>query len=335
MNTSEVIIENNNNKELLGLKKGTLFFKRNVDSELYIEVPCAIVTDGQDIFRVISKSGLFKSFDRGAHGAIRVPGFPGVIGSKTLASFIDKEEKKLLEPIYYRFDRNRSGEPEVGYNAEALIVIIKAYIRAEEENVLKANQLNALKQAKCILLGLAGERVRDLVDKATGFIGDEESGIVEKFVKKMYLNDKALTTMNPKFTGEFYQEIFRLHGWKFDKEDVSRPGYVGIFTNKYIYNLVPDFIMEDIRKRNKRDREKDYYYKKNKNYQFLTENTGGKALDEIIDRVTMIMRISKDRYDFDEKYNIAFKEKLENKGILAYQRAKESLVKEITEKSKI
>ena len=151
----------------------------------------------------------------------------------------------------------------------------------------------------------------------------------------MYLNDKALTTMNPKFTGEFYQEIFRLHGWKFDKDDVSRPGYVGIFTNKYIYNLVPDFIMEDIRKRNKRDREKDYYYKKNKNYQFLTENTGGKALDEIIDRVTMIMRISKDRYDFDEKYNIAFKEKLENKGILAYQRAKESLVKEITEKSKI
>lgn len=297
---------------------GLLEFKdsNSVDEYRTIQVPCAVVKDGANIIRVINNKGLFNAFGRNSHGRRAVEGLPSAVTAKGIAKYIPKEEWPLLQEIRYKCGKKVYS----GYNAEALIVIVKAYLKAEEKNELLEKQKPQLRQAKAILINLAGQRIRDLVDRATGYVNETQISALEKLVEKMYLNDIPLTTIARRFSGEFYKEVYRIHGWNFNANSSKRPQYVGAFTKKYVYSLLPDCVMKEIESRNPIVKEKDYHYRKNKYYHFLTVDTGIKELDDVIKMLIKVMKISTDKRDFIKKYNIAFEEELRDKNIKPLQK---------------
>lgn len=288
-----------------GITIGLLKFKKSTDAyaDEYIQVPCGVIKDGTEIIRVINDKGLFNAFGRKQHGAQRVPGLPAAIGSKTIASFMSAEDLKLLQPITYKY----LGKHLTGYNADALITIIKAYLRAEEAGKIKPQQIAALKQAKIMLLDLAGQRIKDIIDKATGFFYEEEINAMDSLITKMYVNNEPLTQMAKRFSVEFYQQVFRIHDWKFNSSSSKRPGYVGTFTNKYVYNLLPDAAMDKVKANKERNSGKGRFY------HYLTVDTGIPELDDILKEIIIVMKISKDKKEFQHNYKIAFEDKIKNK----------------------
>lgn len=306
---NELVVQNEKEIKLMkGITAGILKFKKFSSNE-YIDIPCAVVEDVDEVIRVINDRGLFNAFDRTPHGAIRVPGLPAVIGSKTLANLIPEDELELLKPIAYEY----GDKVYTGYNAESLIVIIRAYMRAEDEGLLREQQKKGLKQAKAILLDLAGQRIKDLVDKATGFVYDEEINALDNLIKELYLNDEPMRNIAPRFPREFYREVFRIHGWNFNPTSNKRPGYVGTFTKKYVWSLLPDKVLKEIESKNPALKDREYHYRKNKYYHYLTIDTGIKELDDAIKSIIMVMKLSKDKNDFYKKYEIAFEEQLKEK----------------------
>ncbi|WBO84484.1 P63C domain-containing protein [Hymenobacter yonginensis] len=90
-----------------------------------------------------------------------------------------------------------------------------------------------------------------------------------------------------KFPLEFYQEIYRLHGWPTDPENLRRrPGIVGAWTIELIYDRFPKGMVSEIRTRNPRTMSGERLHKY---FQFLTED-GAVMLDQFIQEAVTLMR---------------------------------------------
>lgn len=90
-----------------------------------------------------------------------------------------------------------------------------------------------------------------------------------------------------KFPVEFYYQIYRLHGWATNPENLrKRPGIVGGITLKLIYDRFPKGTTEEILFRNPRTMSGDLLHKC---FQFLTEE-GTVMLEQFIQEAITLMQ---------------------------------------------
>lgn len=270
------------------------------------EIPCAVIKSNEQIIRVITGKGMFKSFKRTQHGRVSVDGLPAVIGGHNIANFISKQDMHKLELIYYK-DGNRI---KSGYNAEAITIICAAYLMAEKEGVLRPQQFTALSQVKIILLTLSRIGITALIDEATGYQYSREFDALQKLLK-LYTVETPLLTLQKKFPRVYYKELYRLYRWEFNPEKTKHPQYVAKFTWDYVYKLLPEPVMQKIREYNPIVEKENKKYRKNKYYQYLTLDTGIPELDKIIAKLVGIMSISDTIEQFKTFYEKAFREELE------------------------
>jgi len=91
--------------------------------------------------------------------------------------------------------------------------------------------------------------------------------------------------------------MFRLHGWDYDPKSVARPGVVGKITNKYIYEALPDGVLDELKAKNPEN--------KKRHHQFLTEEVGHPHLERQITAMTTLMRAADDWSQFKRLYESA------------------------------
>lgn len=88
------------------------------------------------------------------------------------------------------------------------------------------------------------------------------------------------------FPKEFYKQIYRLHQWSTEPENLrNRPGIVGAWTIEYIYNRFPNGTVPELRSRNPRTAAGDLMFK---HFQMLTEE-GAELLKQYIQEATLWM----------------------------------------------
>lgn len=290
------------NKNIELLNEGYLEF------EAGNRIPCAVLKVENEIIRVIKSAGMFHSFKRTPHGAQRFDGLPPVIGGKNIAQYIGEETLELFEPIEFKVGRKIFS----GYNAITIPLICDAYLEAEKQNVLTQNQMSGLEQAKIILRSLAKVGITALIDEATGYQYEREFNALQQLLK-VYISEDLLKWQR-RFPRAYYKEIFRLHGWDFDPTTSKRPGYIGTFTNKYVYDLFPDEVMEEIKSKNpKLSSSTNRKYRKNKYFQYLTQDIGLPQLDQHVSKLIGVMKLSDNIDDFNNNYKKAFDEELKMK----------------------
>ncbi|MDU4889431.1 MAG: P63C domain-containing protein [Clostridium sp.] len=296
---SEIIVSDVNIEELFEcIHEGSIVF--GPDNE----IPCAVIQKGKEVIRVISNKGMFKSFKRTQHGRVSVDGLPSVVGGHNIAQYISEEDMPKLEKIFYK-DGNKV---KTGYNAEAITIVCAAYLEAERNGVVRPQQKTALNQAKIILLTLSRIGITALIDEATGYQYSREFDALQKLLE-LYTVEQPLLSLQKRFPRTYYKELYRLYGWKFDPNNTKRPQYVGKFTYDYIYKLLPEPVVEQIRVYNPKVENKNY--RKNKYYQYLTLDTGIPELDKIISKIVGIMSVSDDIEQFKMFYTKAFNEEIE------------------------
>ena len=96
-----------------------------------------------------------------------------------------------------------------------------------------------------------------------------------------------LQTWTKTFPDEFYERIYALRGWDFP-EGVKRPAVIGKYTNTYVYERLPEGVLEKLRAVNPTENGR----RKFKHHQWLTRNVGYRELRDQVRGVVLLLRIS-------------------------------------------
>lgn len=282
------------------LMKATHFGKLNIGER---ELNCAVLEDGS---RIISKSAVFKAFERTKRGrkkgevrVIDMPNLPSFIDANNLKGYINGELKEiLLNPIRYKAKNGREIE---GYKADIIPLLCDVYLSARMNNTLTKQQENLAIVSEIIVRSLSKIGIVALVDEATGYQIDREKDALQKLLSK-YIS-KELLPWAKRFPDEFYKEMFRLREWDYPTPGSKKPGIVGYYTNKFVYDYLPPGVKEELQNNNPII---SPGRRKFKHHQFLTEDIGNPHLEKHLVKVITLMQASDTWEEYIKKFNRVF-----------------------------
>lgn len=245
-------------------------------------IPCYVLNG--DI-RVLSWSGVNKAFGssiggiKGSKSGVR--NLPRILESNSVKPFISEELAACAETPY-EFQPARGGRTAYGYDAALLPMMCEAILDAEKAGAFEKNPEPA-RIANLLLRGFARVGIAALIDEATGYqeIRDKQAlaAILDKYLRK------ELAAWAKRFPDEFYQEMFRLRGWKWSY--LKRPAYVGKLTNDVVYERIAPGLLDELKKRSPKN---DEGKRKGTLQQLFTDDIGHPALAQHLHAVTGLMR---------------------------------------------
>jgi len=263
-----------------------------------ISIEAAVLDDGT---RLLSQSTVLMALGRNPQKSRRTRGddmdkrAPFLVANN-LQPFISEDLRELSEPIAFRLageGRSRSW----GYRAEMLPMVCDVYLEARHADKLDPKQVPVARAAEILVRGLARVGITALVDEATGYQAvrarDELQRILEAYVHAEF---RPWIKM---FPDDFFREIYRLQRWEYKPGTSKRSPYVGKLVNKYIYEQLPQGVLEELQRLNPRT---DRGYRARRHHQFLTADTGNKHLDRQIVSVLTLMRAAETKEQFEELF---------------------------------
>jgi hypothetical protein len=259
--------------------------------------PCSVLKapDGSNT-RVLTQSDFMKGMGMYYSGWVAknrpaediAADVPHFLSFKALKPHVDKHLGDL-QSIVVKY-RTTSGTVAHGIKAEIIPKICDVWLDAEEQGTLPKRQKQIAANAKLIVRALAHVGIIALVDEATGFqevrAKDALAKILEEFVTT------ELRKWVKTFPLEYYREMCRLRGWKFDPTTTKRGPIFGKLTNNLIYMRLAPGVLEELKRITPRD-EKGRH--KDKLFQRLTDEVGDPRLREHLSSVITLMRVAPDR----------------------------------------
>ncbi|AWW32452.1 hypothetical protein DN752_21155 [Echinicola strongylocentroti] len=256
------------------------------------KISCAVLDDGKRILvdRSLANAlgvkggGAYWQRKKEENGAV----LPEYVSAKYLEPFITKEvREKLSMPLIYRDEEGNLNE---GLPATALIDICDIWHQADKNGALE-NRLNAKEAAQnayIIFKGFANVGITALVDEATGYQYDREKDELQKILKA-YISQELLPWQK-RFPDIFYKELFRLNGWDFTVKGIKkRPGVIGTWTKKLIYEQLPDGVLNELESNVPTSSAGN---KTVRLHQLLTEDIGNPHLNAQINQVVTLFQLS-------------------------------------------
>lgn len=267
-----------------------------------VTLTVAVLEDGS---RVITRNGMFRAFGRTKRGralseTTRVQGYPSFIDAQNLQPYISAELQKELTEFEYL---SKSGKTvRKGFKADILPQVCDVYLRARHDERLVKQQQHLAVASEIIVRSLAKVGITALVDEATGYQAERDKDELQKILAA-YIEEELQPWVR-RFPNEFYQQIYRLKGWEFKAHTQKRNQQVGKLTNQLVYELLPEGVLDELRKKNPVSEDKKY--RAHKHHQFLTINVGNPNLEKHLSQLIVLMRISRDWREFEDHMLEAF-----------------------------
>jgi hypothetical protein len=255
-----------------------------------MEFRCAVLDDetrvisGSEFMRVM---GIYRS---GALSTRRsddddLP-LPLHLAFKNLRPYIVQDAElveSLRRPIRYRDLGGSVGE---GIHAEVLRRICNVWIRAQTDGVLGPSQEKIADKAKFLLDALADVAIIAIIDEATGYQKRRAQNALQAILAAYIAPE--LMPWQKRFPNSYYEQIYKVMGWKYDASSTARTAYVGKLTNKLIWDKLPPGVSDELRRLNPVDPRTGR--RKRKHHQLLTDDIGHPHLQNQIMAVTTLMR---------------------------------------------
>ena len=232
-----------------------------------IELSCYVLPDET---RVLAQRGL--------HSALGMSAGGGKGGVRKIVTLLSRLEKKGIEirdliaranqPI--RFVPPHGGNPADGYEATILPDICSVLITAHQRGVAGVEAI--AERAAILQHGFATLGIIGLVDEATGYQNVRARDALQAYLDRFLR--KELAAWVKTFPDEFFENLFRLKGWKWQGTS-RRPGVVGRYINDLIYDRLGPGVLEELQRRNPSD---GHGRRRSKHFQWLTEDIGNPAL---------------------------------------------------------
>ena len=219
---------------------------------------------------------------------------PTFLLSNSLAPYLEEVFEGRPDLIYFT---SMNGQKTEGVEATCLPKICEAYLKARDDKALTTQQKKTGLAADIIMRALAHVGITALVDEATGFQEERARDELQTLLKKFISDD--LLKWTQKFPHQFFREMYRLYGWKYEEGQCRHPLYLGQFINKYVYDAIAPEVLTELKRVNWDDEKNK---KKGCHHQFLTEDIGQPALEKHLLQVVTLLKISQTKQDFNNYF---------------------------------
>lgn len=275
-----------------------------------MELDVAVLEDGS---RIISETKFMEAMGMYRSGALSVrrkdasAPIPLFLAHKNLKPFAEKHLGGVhFELKAYRTERGGLGR---GIPAELLPKVCEVWMDAKRAGVLGRRQNITADKAEMLFRGFAHVGIIALIDEATGYqeVRDREAlqAILDAYLRK------ELAAWAKRFPDEFYEQMFRLRGWKWKGMKVNRPQIVGHYTNDLVYERLAPGILAELQSRNPKDN-RGRRSAKHQHHMWLTDDVGHPALAQHLYALIGLMRAARSWRDFYQLVQRAFPKKGEN-----------------------
>lgn len=256
-----------------------------------MQIPCYVLDNG---VRVLSGRGMQESLkmveaDEGRKtSGTRLVRY---LNQKSLKPFISKY---LGVDHFVPLKCMDGGHVIYGYRAEALADICDAFLEARKNIQLSPRQEVIASQCETLMRAFARVGIIALVDEATGYQYSREREELQKILQ-LYISDKLLPWQK-RFPDVFYKELFRLNGWDYSVNGIiKRPSVIGKWTNRIIYEELPNGVLEELKKRTPKNTQGN---RLERYHQHLTTDIGEPNLERQINKVVTLFLISDNMEQF-------------------------------------
>lgn len=271
------------------------------------KLPCAVVKGPNGIQRVLSengitqailgtRSGASKRLKRAASddGAL----LPLFVAPSQLNEFITND---LLEGPLKPIDYVDGDRVIRGYDSTILVAVCGVWLKARAHGKLQKQQLAKAQQAEALTLALADLGIVALIDEATGYQDDRARDALAKIFSTFLAKERQKWTQT--FPLDFYREIYRLRGWKFEPWNTKRPSVIASWTDDFVYDRLAPGLTEELRTKNP---VVDTGRRSHKHHQWFNTDKGHPKLKEHIAGVIALLRAAEDWASFKRGLDRAY-----------------------------
>lgn len=210
--------------------------------------------------------------------------------SDSLRDWLSKANRNEL-PQYL----TKKGTKFIPFKTTDFVDLCKAYIDAKNSGVLKMDrQIAVADRLYAIMTAFAKVGLDAIIDEVTGYQYDREHDELQRLLS-LYISEELMPWAK-RFPDEFYKQMFRLKGWTYNGK--NRPQYVGKLTNHYIYEQLPDGVLEELKQKTPKNK---------RLHQSLTDEVGIPHLDKQLQKTIGLMQASDSWEEFDALFAKAMK----------------------------
>jgi hypothetical protein len=266
-----------------------------------LQLECYVLEDGR---RVFHKRGMAKALGLKSEGG---NAFMRTLSRKGLGSELDENLwEKIDNPIIFK---SLGSDPAHGYEAEVLVEVCKAVLRAEKAGKLTKSQLTIAYQANAIVNSLAKVGIIALIDEATGY-QSERSPDALRLLVDAYIQ-KEMREWEKEFPDDYYITLNKVYGSDpyvtraLGSVVINKPQHFGNFTNRFIYGpLENGEVLKELQRLNPQVDAKGS--RKQRFHQFLKKGYGLEKLRAQRQEVLTMLKLSDNIDDFKRLYEKRF-----------------------------
>jgi len=256
-----------------------------------IKIPCFVLTNGT---RVISQRGMFGVLGKSPNTTSRIADLqkidiesPQNPASKKIAAINSQiyvpaflSAFNLESLVLQRFAGNRmrdlvpieflsKGSAVFGFKAELLVDVCDIWLEARQLDLLEDRQQHIALRCELLMRNLARIGIAALVDEATGYQEVRDRDALQKLLDR-YLREDLMRWVKT-FPDGLYEEWYRLLRWEHLDPIRQRPGILGTYTKRLVYDKLLPGLTEALH--NKRGEES------HRLHQYLSDDAGRKHLE--------------------------------------------------------
>lgn len=258
-----------------------------------LKLPCAVIEGPHGVQRVLSEHGITRAILGSRSGASkrlkRAAAEDGALLPLFLAPgqlnpFIDNELRDgPLVPIDY-VDGDRVIR---AYDAAILPAVCNVWLRAREAKALLKSQLAKAQKAEILTRALAQTGIVALIDEVTGYEKVRPQNALQAYLEMIIR--KELAAWAKRFPDEFYENIYRLRGWKWPGMKKNRFSAVAQYTRDLVYERLGPAVLEELERKNPKNEKGQ---RRGKFHQWLTDDIGVPMLSQHIHALLVLQRLA-------------------------------------------
>ncbi len=249
-------------------------------------IPCCVLDDGR---RVLSERGITdaffptrpngRQFDLAAGADL-----PVFVAQNELTSLIIKEYWSGAGSAIRFLDQGRE---LTGFEASVLPAACEVWLKARQLSLLSKTQQSRAERAEIVMRALAHIGIVALVDEATGYQEIRPQDALQKYLEAII--SKELAVWVKKFPDEFYENIYKLRGWKWTGMSKNRYGVVAHYTRDLVYERMAPGLLKELERNTPKD---DKGQRDNKLHQWLTGDIGDPMLASHLQSILTLQRLA-------------------------------------------
>lgn len=265
-----------------------------------INIECYVLENGE---RVFSLRGTARTMGLKGGGALALP---RMLSANYIQDYLSEEIKKWMQETnegkVQKVRPPEGGNSFHAFKASLLVDLADAFYKAKNDGVFDkpnmAYQRELAERLYNITLAFSKVGINAFIDEITGYQETREKDALQKLLN-LYV-EELFRPWKRRFPEEFYKEIYRLKGWEYTGSS-RRPHKIADITNEFVYNLLPEDVMKEVRERKTGNE---------KLHQWLSSEVGLTHLEKQITSSITLMRASDTWEEFEKLFNRSFNRKI-------------------------